>query len=1093
MELTAKLNVSNIPLYQKEWKQKLLRIMKLTAILMLAFCMHIGAAGHGQRVSLSLKEVSLKTVFFELNKQTGFNFLYSDEALSTAKKVTIEVKNVTIEDILTLCFKDQPLAFTIENNSIVIIPKPKHKIISEVQEPPAFEKITGTVLDKEGKPISSVSVINEKTSEGTSTDDQGNFSINVTIGDVLIFSSVGFEKQFFTIKNTSQITVTLNKLLSKLDEVQITAYGTTTRKFNTGNVSSVKAEEIERQPVMNPLITLQGRVPGVEVTQNNGLPGSFINVLIRGKSSLFSGTAPMFVLDGVPFLQSLPVTNLNTATGTSPLNAISPTDIESIEVLKDADATAIYGSQGANGVILITTKKAAQNKTQAEINYYTGFGKPARVAKPMNTQQYLSMRKEGFKNDGTNPTISNAPDLLLWDSTAYTNWQDELTGGTARTNNVHASISGGTGGTRFLVSGNYNGQTTVFPESKPAQRLGAYVNLTHHTRDNKFRVQFSNTYSDFHIKAPLTDLSSQVYLPPNAPAVYDSAGNLNWIGWTGADNPMAQLERSYDGHTYTLNTNLKLEYRIVPSLTIKVSGGYNQIRQDEYRNSPIKSKRPSAAARGEADWQNSWLKSWIAEPQLLYEKKHGSLYSEFTAGLSFQQRKQQSLNFSGTQYKDDDMLRNPLAAGASTVAYSFREYKYTALFGRAVFRWKDRYLLSLNGRRDGSSRYGPEVRYANFGSMGAAWIFSDEPWLKNILPIFSYGKLRGSYGVTGNDQVGDYAFLDAWNTPATGNYQGNVTIAPSNLFNPYLQWERNRKLELALETGLFKNRIFLNVAWYRNRSDNQLIGYNLPTQTGFSNIRANLDALLENSGWELELNTKNMVGKSFQWQTMINITIPRSKLISYPGLEQSINRYTYAIGEPLYVQFGYIYEGINPQTSTYQFNDINKDGQINTTGDYQVIGQIQPTCYGGINNILQYKNFELEIFLQAVKQTGKNYLTSLVTVPGNFGNQPTLILNENIQKYTAAGTGAVNNAHRNYRQSSAQLSDASYMRLKNLSLSYSLPARALSKLHARQMRLYVQGQNLFTITGYKGADPETQHMISLPPIRMLVFGLSLGL
>lgn len=953
--------------------------------------------------------------------------------------------------------------------------------------------IYGTVINPSGQPVAGVTVAVKGSSAATITNDLGRFILQDQPPDaILILTSIGFKRQTISLRRRDKITITLVEATNELDGAVVTGYGSTSKRYNTGNIGKVTSDEIARIPASNPLNALQGRVAGLEINQTNGLPGSAFNVLIRGKSSLNSGTQPLYVVDGVPFMQNLNQSQLLTAMATNPLNSINPGDIESIEVLKDADATAIYGSQGANGVILITTKKGVAGLAKVDVSYSTGIGGITRTAKPLDTKTYLDMRKAAFASDGVSPTASNAPDLLIWDSTGHTDWRHELSGGTARTQNLQASLSGGNAGTRFLLSGNYNGQTTVFPQSNPTMRGGGYFTLGHSPAGGRFKVQLNTGYSVFAIDGPVTDLYAATWLPPNAPSLYDSAGKINWAGWDGIENPAAQLARRYKSETYTLNTHLVLEWRMRPDLWLKTSTGYNQVRADERRSSPILSKRPSTTARGEADWQDGYLKNWIIEPQADYRGTFGKLRAELTAGLSVQRRRQETFTTSGKQYTDDDLLGSPLAAGQLSAGYNSSEYRYMAVFGRAALRWDDRYILSLKGRRDGSSRFGPSSRFASFGAIGAGWVISEEPFIKKALPFISYAKLRGSYGVTGNDQIGDYAFLDSWGTPVTGQYQGAATLAPNSLFNPYLRWERTSKLETAVEVGMMDDRMLVSAAWYRHRGGNQLAGYALPSQTGFLSMSANLDALLENSGWELELTSKTLKGPGLEWQTSLNLTIPNSRLIRYPGLETSPDRYTHMLGSPLGTVFGYRYLGVSGQTGLYRFEDANKDG-VTGLNDWSAVGAVRQRFFGGLRNLFNYKGWQLEVFVHFVSQRGRNWLATFPTVPGNLGNQPAYANAIEAQRYTASMSGAAYQAYLDLQRSSAVLTDASYVRLKNLSLAYSIPPRMLGRLRLSRLDLFVQGQNLLTVTGYKGADPETQNMLALPPARMAVIGITAGL
>jgi len=473
----------------------------------------------------------------------------------------------------------------------------------------------------------------------------------------------------------------------------------------------------------------------------------------------------------------------------------------------------------------------------------------------------------------------------------------------------------------------------------------------------------------------------------------------------------------------------------------------------------------------------------------------GSL--EALAGLSYQERIQTRITVSGTGYTNDDLLGSLSGASVVSPSNSISQYRYAALFGRVNYKFRNRYILNGNVRRDGSSRFGPAYRFSNFGAIGAAWIISEEPVLKRLHSVISYAKLRGSYGITGNDQIGDYQYLDAWSSSTTYRYAGISGLLPTRLFNASYQWERNAKLEGALEIGFLEDRIFLSSSFYRNRSNNQLISYKLPSQTGFTTIIKNLDALVQNTGIEFELNSKILKQKNISWQLNLNLTIPRNKLLRYPGLETSSDKLNFAIGQPLTTLRTFTYLGVNSQTGKYTFADIDNDGKISSPNDLTNIAFIGSYYYGGLENQFTLGNWQLTIFFNFNKQTGRSYLANLTDLPGSLSNQPTLVLdrwqkpgdNTNIQRFSSIDYSS----YITYSSSSTLISDASFIRLRNISLAYNIPQRILQKLKLENVKPFFEGQNLLTITNYKGADPETQNLLALPPLKIFAAGFRLTL
>jgi len=404
-----------------------------------------------------------------------------------------------------------------------------------------------------------------------------------------------------------------------------------------------------------------------------------------------------------------------------------------------------------------------------------------------------------------------------------------------------------------------------------------------------------------------------------------------------------------------------------------------------------------------------------------------------------------------------------------------------------------KYILNITGRRDGSSRFGPNNKFANFAAVGMAWNFSEENFLKEI-PWLSFGKLRGSFGTSGSDNIGDYQYLNTYSVASGSLYNGVTGLIPSRLYNPDFSWEKTTKAEVALELGLFKNRVNLTTAYYRNRSSNQLVGYQLPAVTGFTSVNANLNATVQNTGFEADAQIKILKGKELQWNTGFNITIPRNKLISFPGLEGSSYANTYVIGQPLNIIKLYHLEGINPQTGEYQFTDFNGDGRITSPQDRQVIENLSVRYFGGWNNQISFRNFNLAFLVQFVNQRSRNYNSSMPS-PGQLNNLPIEALNvwspQNPTGFYMPYRNTSNPLHSMMQSSDASVSDGSFIRLKNIQLSYKIPMGEQSVF--KNVQIYLQGQNIFTLTNYFGIDPETGSATFLPPLKTYAFGVQFNL
>ena len=966
-------------------------------------------------------------------------------------------------------------------------------------------QIRGTITD--GKdPLPGVTItLKGKPKSITITDFNGQYTLSASINDTLIVTLMGFKTAIIPINSRKTINIQLQEDVTTLQEVRVNAgYYSVKESERTGSIAKITAKDIDKQPVNNPLAAIQGRMTGVNITQNTGTPGGGFEIQIRGINSIRSeGNAPLYIVDGVPYstqsLGSVMTSGSILAGNVSPLNSINPADIESIEVLKDADATAIYGSRASNGVVLITTKKGKEGKTKFDFNTYSSVGKLTRTTQLLNTEQYIAMRKEAFSNDGITDYPAYAYDINgTWDQNRYTNWQKELIGGTANTTNMQATVSGGNTNTQFLMSGNYRNETTVFPGQGHYDKFAIHNSLTHQSNDNRFKISLSADYSTDKNSLPANDITYQAtILAPNAPALYDEQGNLNWENGTW-NNPLSSLEGIYRAKTNSLIANTTLSYKLLEDVEIKTNFGYTDYLVQENRTFPSTMYNPSYGLGSEVSMlvvNNATRNSWIIEPQINWKKNWGNSTINMLAGITFQKQTAQQLSQYGSGFSSNSLINNLAAATYLTITSDqMTVYKYQAFFGRLNYNWKSKYIINLTGRRDGSSRFGPGNRFANFGAVGAAWVFSKEEFLNNN-SFLSFGKARASYGTSGNDQIGDYQFLDTYEITGN-NYNGVIGLQPTRLFNPAFGWETNKKMEGAVELGFLKDHVFLTAAYFRNRSSNQLVGIPLPGTTGFSSLQANLNATVQNTGMELELRTVNFKNKNFNWTTSVNLTIPKNKLLEFPDLEGSTYANTLVLGESLTIQKVYHFTGINPVTGLYEFEDYNGDGQITGPEDRQWIADTAPRFFGGLGNQLSYSNWGLDFLFQFVKQKARNYLYTASWV-GDMSNQPTAVLNHwpqngtaaEIQQYTTGANAAALDAYFLYSNSSATISDASYVRLKSISLTYTIPKEWTKGITGR---IYLQGQNLLTLTKYKGADPENQSAFYSPPLRQLTLGINLS-
>lgn len=1085
-----------------------LLVMKFTVILLTTFLLHASAEGLSQQVTVNARNTALQKVFRQVEKQTGYIFLYTDQVLISAKPVTISAVNMPLHQFLQKLLEQQPLAYSIESRTIIIAAKgPQQASVTAIDFTHLLNAIVkGHVTDNNGHILAGINIMIKGSATGTATDAAGNFTINAKKGEVLVFSGVGYESLEVEVDG-SFLKVILTIAETNLQEVVVNkGYYTDNKRTSTGNVSRVSGEDIARQPVSNPLAALSGRVPGMFISQSSGLPGNSFMVQIRGINSIANGNDPLYVIDGVPFSIAPELQNNNdlNPAGGNPLNLINPNDISSIEVLKDADATAIYGSRGANGVVLITTRRGKAGKAKVDLNFYKGIAKVTKQVKYLNTEQYLEMRKEAFKNDGANPDPAIDVDILggsTWDPNRYTNWQDQLIGNTAQYTDAQASVSGGSDMMQYKTGGAYHRETTVFPGKNALEKASMHVSISGGSREQRLKFNFTGSYMSENTTLPVTDPTSVMsYFAPNAPKAFNEDGTLNWADGTWLQgNPYAFLQQPYKGRSTNLLANLMITYRIMKGLDLKASLGYTNVNMDQKRMIPFSTIDPlKGETSGTSSFNNSDTRSWIAEPQLDYKVNIGKGKLSALAGVSFQQSHNEGKRISARGFSSDLLLENIQAASNITVdRLTDIFYKYNAAFGRINYSHEEKYILNVTARRDGSSRFGPGKQFANFYAAGAAWVFSKEQCVMQQLPFLSFGKLRASYGTSGNDQVADYSYLDRYNS-TINTYGGSQGLYPVSFYNPMLAWEQNKKLEFALELGFLNDAINASAGYYRNRSGNQLVESPLSVVTGFPSIAENLPAVVENKGWEFTINSVNIRKAGLKWTSSFNITFPRNKLVSFPNFEASGYSERLVIGQSLTTVKSFQYAGVDQQTGLYQF--MGRDGKT-TLNPIPLVDDISlldfgPRFYGGLQNNFSYGNFTLDLLFQFVKQKGMNYYYENVGgLPGTFSaNQPTYVLDRWQKEGDIARFQRYNQDYSNIESSNnavnsdLQYGDASYIRLKNVSLSYTLPSGWIKRMAMQNARIYFQGQNMVTITRYKGYDPENRNYLVLPPLKVFTLG-----
>jgi TonB-linked SusC/RagA family outer membrane protein len=1083
-----------------------------TAICLLFFALHVAATGFSQNVTIHSKNASLEKVLKEVKRQTGMSLLLDEQLLKQTHPVSIDAKNMDVKMFLQQCLADQPLTFEIVKHVIII--KLKDNVpVNIVNLPPG--DIKGRITDASGIPLIGASVKISGKSRGTTTDENGLFIFKGVDEDVVLeISFLGYQTQTVHVKRNEGGSVQVGMAMSdsKLDETIVIGYGSTLQRFNTSSISKISSKDIEKQPVGNVLQALQGLVPGLNIVQNTSFATGRFSIDIRGKKDLFSAGSPnnpLFIIDGVP----VPTSNgdINNVglnqngfsgnnSGQNPLYSMNPADIESIEVLRDADATAIYGSRGANGVILINTKKGKPGRNAFDVNVYTGITSKPKRTKMLNTPQYLQMRREAFANSGQTPADYNAYDLLSWDTTRYTDWQKEL-GANAQTYDAELAYSGGNENTSFRFSGGLHTENTPVPKGFPDdfrdQRISSQLSINHRSKNNRFTLSAMVNYAATSSKVP----GGSFYLfdlPPNAPALLDANGKLNYKDW-GYNMPyeVTNLFQTYKANTNNIVSNLSLSYIVAKGLTLSVSGGYTNTAMKQFQGVPAAIQGPDPSFNtGTAGFGTNNIVSWIAEPKATYIKQIGDGRLEVMAGATLTETLTEGTNITGYGFLSDALLENLGSAGSVYTASNYSQYRFQGYFGRVNYQWKRKYIANLSGRRDGSSRFKANDQMGNFGAIGLAWLFSEEDFIKYNLSFLSFGKLRGSIGTTGSPAANDYKYLEGWRS-LSSTYDGTPVLTYTQPYNPGFKWQVNKKFEAAVELGFLKDRLSITAAWYRERSDDQLVNAPVPGYLGLiaGSVVENIPAKVQNQGWEFTTSTTNIERTDFHWSTNFNISINRNKLLAFPNLDLSSYANAYIIGMPTTIQMVYHYLGVDPTTGLYQFEDRNKDGAYDDKD--KIALNLTPSFQGGMLNTFRYKNWSLSFLLDYKKQKGPYSLTN--GTPGTIDNQPVTVLARwqkagditPVRKYlTDAGTDGYL-----YGASDANIVDASYMRLQNLSLSYNLPEKWMHAAKLSNCRIYLQGQNLLVISPYKGRDPVSPSLTnySYPPLAVYTAGIQLSL
>ena len=982
--------------------------------------------------------------------------------------------------------------------------------------------VVGSVIDFEtGEPIIGASVAVAGKSVGTISDLDGNFSIRVD-GDntKLEISFIGYEKQAVMVEDGKKLTIRLRAVSELLDEVVITAYGSGLRKDLTGAIAKANVQDMRKASVFNFEESLAGRVAGVQVTSSDGQPGSDLQIVIRGNNSVTQDNSPLYVVDGFP---------LEMAVG----NMLNPEEIESIEILKDASATAIYGARGANGVILVTTKKGKVSSPTVTYSGWVGVQQIIKKQEMLDPYEFVRYQLEADYNVYSKRYLAGERTLEDYRNIEGINWQDKV----YRDALVHShniAVRGGTEKTRYSVSGSLVDQQGIMLNSGYKKYQGRFVLDQTITKKIKVGINANYTYSKKY-----GTIVSESQTSPTASLMYALWGYRPVAGVNDGDllndlydettdpttdlriNPLMAAENEYNPlFTYNFIGNAYFEYKILKNLTLKITGGYNKIhqRKEVFFNSN---------SRGGHRHTNNKVNGWITNTE------RTSLLNENTLTYDVPLKKGHRLKvLGGFTVQDNSTFIDEIRAinvpnealgiagldeGELTSAnISKTANGLVSYLGRADYNYKSKYLLTVSFRADGSSKFPKDNRWAYFPSASAAWGFGEEKFVKNVKWISS-GKLRAGIGTTGNNRVTDYAALTALQITADSGYStGNTPgkgVVPKTLGNPKLKWETTVQTNIGLDMSFWDNRISLTADYYYKKTKDLLLNATLAPSMGFLCAYRNVGSV-SNSGLELTIDTKNIQTKEFSWTSSFNISFNRNKVLSLNDDEPSLasrvnwgnfnNAYPYIAipGHPIAMFYGHIFDGVYQYTDfdkvgesyilkdgvpnngnarekiqpgDIKFKDINRDGVVNDY-DLTIIGNPNPKHIGGFGNNFQYKNFDLNVFFQW-SYGGDVLNANRIEFEGGDPNARTSL---NMFASFANRWTPENQTNELYRiggqgpavYSSRTIEDGSFLRLKTVSLGYRLPNAWLKKINIKSLRVYASAQNLITWTRYSGPDPE---------------------
>nr|WP_319503401.1 TonB-dependent receptor [uncultured Draconibacterium sp.] len=1112
--------------------KKVLMIMKLTTFLILLLTLNVFGESYAQstKISMAMKQATVKEVIEQIENETEFYFMlkYDDHLMN--RQIDVNFNDANIHDVLAQLFEADQYNYKIIDRYIAVTPVDDNSMVAGDQA-----TIKGIVTDEDGEALPGVTVLFKGTTNGTVTDINGFYELPVTDGNILVFSFVGMKTQEVNLDGQSKIDITLEVDAIGIEEVVAIGYGVVKKSDLTGSVSSLKKDDMNTGVTATVDDLLLGKSAGVQITQASAEPGGGITIQIRGASSINAGSGPLYVIDGLPISAGSVVSGTgaeiaNTRTPRNPLNDINPSDIESIEILKDASATAIYGARGANGVIIVTTKKGSAGKIRVTYNGYTGVQQSTKTVNVLNAEDYKRVLNEILDTPGSNVSESERVGDII---DGGTNWQDEL----LRTGVVqsHAlSFTGGNNATKYFASLNYFNQEGVIINSA-FERYDARLNIDHKSGDFHFGANFATSYTldDFLSYGYDTNeaagvLYAAINFDPTLP-IFGEDGRYMTSSLINTDNPLALANGEISkAENYRTFGTVFGEYTILPGWTAKLNIGFDtrNTRRDSYVTTDTKN---GYASGGIGSILTGTQNNYLGEFTSTYSGQFNE-NNQFTVmgGVTYQKFIGQNFAGTGKDFPADESLTYSMQSGNPEL-YSMssgkNNNKLISYIGRINYNLYNKYLFTATFRADGSSRFGENNKFGYFPSGAFAWKMHEEDFIKD-LDVFSILKFRASVGRTGNQSIGNYRSLTTFGR-GPGVVLGDqilISLEPERIANPDLKWETSEQINFGFDMGFFDNRIYASIDYFQKNTYDMLFAKPIPSSTGFGSILQNIGNI-KNKGFEFMLETKNLTGK-LKWNTSFNLSTLKNEVIDLGGIPEIVHAgagWTNQIaiireGEALNSFYGYNVLGIWQSEEEIQasgtkdpvkpgdvkYEDVNGDDVVNSD-DRVILGNSFPDLSYGLTNTFNYKRIGLNIFIDGVQ--GIDMLNNaVVETYFPISQRRNRLAEPYLNRWTEDSPSTkypsfVDPTNQgNKGVSSITVEDASFVRLRSVKLSYDIPFK--NKKIFDRFNVYVSGQNLFVISDYSGVDPTTNSngnaslkidFNSYPVSRTFTVGVEIGL